>query len=141
MALVTRDHLAKQLAARADISVTAARDEVRWFFDTLASALEKGHEVRIHGFGNFRTAQRGARMGRNPRTAEPVRVPARRVIRFSPALSLSRAVGSTRRHQIVVHAASSEASAPPAPSPGPGTIPKRYPPKAPSPPYEPGSGS
>jgi DNA-binding protein HU-beta len=58
--------------------------------------LEKGDEVRIHGFGNFKTAQRAARLGRNPRTGEAVKVPARRVVRFSASTSLSSAVKGAR---------------------------------------------
>jgi DNA-binding protein HU-beta len=90
--VVTRDVLAEQLAERAEITMSAARDEVRWFFDTLSSALEGGDEVRIHGFGSFRTAQRAARMGRNPRTGEAVKVAARRVVRFAPSTTLSSAL-------------------------------------------------
>lgn len=90
--VVTRDVIAEQLAERAEITMTAARDEVRWFFDTISGALEKGDEVRIHGFGSFRTAQRAARMGRNPRTGEAVKVPARRVVRFAPSTTLSSAL-------------------------------------------------
>ena len=94
--VVTRDVLAKQLADRAEITVTAARDEVRWFFDTIAQSLEKGDEVRIHGFGNFKTAQRAARLGRNPRTGEAVKVPARRVRAvFCEHLALERGEGRT----------------------------------------------
>ncbi len=48
--VVTRDVLAERLSERAEITMSAARDEVRWFFDTIATALEKGDEVRIHGF-------------------------------------------------------------------------------------------
>ena len=94
--VVTRDVLAKQLADRAEITMSAARDEVTWFFDTISGSLQKGDEVRIHGFGAFKTAQRAARVGRNPRTGEEVRVPARRVVRFSPSTTLSAAVKSTR---------------------------------------------
>jgi DNA-binding protein HU-beta len=90
--VVTRDVLAEQLAKRAEITMSAARDEVRWFFDTLSRSLEKGDEVRIHGFGSFRTAQRAARMGRNPRTGEAVQVAARRVVRFAPSTTLSSAL-------------------------------------------------
>lgn len=86
---ITRDDLAKQLADRAEITQTAAREEVAWFFDTIASHLQRGDEVRIHGFGTFKTAQRAARMGRNPRTGEQVRVAARRVVRFSASSTLS----------------------------------------------------
>ena len=93
---VTRDVLAEQLAERAEITMTAARDEVRWFFDTISEALEAGDEVRIHGFGTFKLAQRKARVGRNPRTGEAVKVPARRVVRFAPSTTLSAALKSTR---------------------------------------------
>ncbi|TME49177.1 MAG: HU family DNA-binding protein [Chloroflexi bacterium] len=94
--VVTRDVLAKKLADRAEITIAAARDEVSWFFDSISSSLEKGDEVRIHGFGAFKTAQRAARVGRNPRTGESVRVPARRVVRFSPSTTLSSALKGGR---------------------------------------------
>lgn len=94
--VITRDVLAKQLAERAEITMTAARDEVSWFFDSIASALEKGDEVRIHGFGAFKTSQRAARMGRNPRTGEQVRVAARRVVRFAPSTTLSASLKTSR---------------------------------------------
>jgi DNA-binding protein HU-beta len=94
--VVTRDVLAEKLADRAEITMSAARDEVRWFFDSLADALERGDEVRIHGFGSFKTAQRAARMGRNPRTGEAVKVPARRVVRFSASSTLSGALKNGR---------------------------------------------
>ena len=89
MAVLTRDVLAEQLAERAELTMVAARDEVRWFFDTIVQSLAAGDEVRIHGFGTFRTAERAARVGRNPRTGEAVQVAARRVVRFSPSSSLS----------------------------------------------------
>lgn len=88
------ERLAEQLSERAEITMTAARDEVKWFFSTMSEALSRGEEVRIHGFGTFKTAQRAARMGRNPRTGESVQVPARRVVRFSPSTTLSKALVS-----------------------------------------------
>jgi DNA-binding protein HU-beta len=94
--VVTRDVLAKHLAERAEITMSAARDEVSWFFDTIAGALQKGDEVRIHGFGAFKTSQRAARVGRNPRTGEQVKVPARRVVRFSASTTLSSALKGGR---------------------------------------------
>jgi nucleoid DNA-binding protein len=96
MAVLTRDVLAEQLSERAEITMAAARDEVKWFFETISTALTTGDEVRIHGFGTFKTAQRAARIGRNPRTGESVQVPARRVARFSPSTTLSATLKSSR---------------------------------------------
>jgi DNA-binding protein HU-beta len=93
--VVTRDTLAERLKAKIEdeqggtFSMAAAREEIRWFFETISEALQKGDEVRIHGFGAFKTQQRAARMGRNPRTGESVKVPARKVVRFAPSSSLS----------------------------------------------------
>ena len=87
---VTRDDLAEQLAGRAEITMSAARDEVRWFFDTISETLLAGQDVNIHGFGSFKLTERAARMGRNPRTGEAVKVPARRVVRFAPSSTLER---------------------------------------------------
>lgn len=100
MAVLTRDVLAEKLAERAEITMVAARDEVRWFFDTISGALKSGEEVRIHGFGTFRTAQRAARMGRNPRTGESVKVPARRVVRFAPSTTLSGSLKGGRAKSV-----------------------------------------
>jgi DNA-binding protein HU-beta len=102
--VMTRDSFAEMWKAKVEdeeggtYAMTRARDDVRWFFEAIAGALQKGDEVRIHGFGNFKIQQRAARMGRNPRTGEAVRVPARKVVRFSPSATLSASLkGSGRR--------------------------------------------
>ena len=97
MAVLTRDVIAGQLADRAEITKVAARDEVKWFFECLAGALTSGDEVRIQGFGTFKISQRKARLGRNPQTGEAVQVPARRVVRFSPATTLNQSLKGARR--------------------------------------------
>ena len=89
---VTRETLAEQLSERAEITMTAARDEVKWFFDTIVGAITSGDDVRIHGFGTFKTSARSARAARNPRTGESVQVAARRVVRFTPAGPLTTAL-------------------------------------------------
>jgi DNA-binding protein HU-beta len=94
MTALTRDVLADRLSDRAEITKVAARDEVKWFFDTLSDAIVGGDDVSIHGFGSFKTSQRAARTARNPRTGEAVKVAARRVVRFSPATTLTAALKS-----------------------------------------------
>ena len=96
MAQITKDDIASKLRDRAEISLAEARGEVTWLFDTISDALRSGNEIRVHGFGTFKTAQRAARTGRNPRTGESVQVPARRVARFSPSTTLSATLKSGR---------------------------------------------
>ncbi len=52
------------------------------FFDEIAKRLAEGGRVELRGFGAFSTREREARTGRNPRTGEPVDVPAKRVPYF-----------------------------------------------------------
>ena len=43
-------------------------------FDEITNALARGNRVELRGFGAFSVKHRDARMGRNPRTGEPVQV-------------------------------------------------------------------
>ena len=58
------------------------------FVDTLQTALKSGDKVQLVGFGTFETKARPARVGRNPRTGAPVRIPARRAVRFRPSRTI-----------------------------------------------------
>jgi DNA-binding protein HU-beta len=47
---------------------------VEGVFDTITSALKRGDEVRLVGFGTFSCSKRKASTGRNPRTGEPMQI-------------------------------------------------------------------
>lgn len=55
---------------------------VNTVLDTISGALANGDRVELRGFGAFSVKERGARMGRNPRTGEPVPVAAKKVPYF-----------------------------------------------------------
>ena len=52
---------------------------VNTVFETITKALEDGDRVELRGFGAFSVRERKARIGRNPRTGEPVSVEAKRM--------------------------------------------------------------
>ena len=52
---------------------------VNTVFETITTALEDGDRVELRGFGAFSVREREARIGRNPRTGEPVNVEAKRM--------------------------------------------------------------
>ncbi len=52
--------------------------------------------VTIPRIGTFRITSRSARMGRNPRTGEPMRIKASKSLRMRPAANLRRAAGCYR---------------------------------------------
>ncbi|GMQ95275.1 MAG: HU family DNA-binding protein [Patescibacteria group bacterium] len=61
-------------------------------FDSITESLKKGEEVSVAGFGIFSAKERAARTARNPRTGEPIQVPAMRVAKFRAAKALKDAV-------------------------------------------------
>ena len=61
-------------------------------FDTIKEQLKTGDKVQLVGFGSFEVKQREARVGRNPKTMEEIRIPARRVPVFRPGKELKDSV-------------------------------------------------
>ena len=71
-----------------------AEEVVSGMFDAITMTLKKGGEVSIAGFGKFKVNQRAARMARNPKTGEQVKVVANKGPKFSAAKDLKMAVNS-----------------------------------------------
>ena len=69
-----------------------AEEIVDGLFESIVSTLKKGGEVSIAGFGIFSVKARAARMARNPKTGEQVKVAATKVPKFRPAKALKDAV-------------------------------------------------
>lgn len=60
----------------------------------MAEHIVFGTHVIVPGLGTFVTKTVAARMARNPKTGEPVYVPAKRRIKFTPAKSLTASLNS-----------------------------------------------
>lgn len=59
----------------------------------ITASLIQGQKVQLSGFGSFETKEREARVGRNPRTKEPMNIAATRVPFFKASKTLKNAVG------------------------------------------------
>jgi DNA-binding protein HU-beta len=84
--------LVEKIAAAHGISKTAAGGAIDTIIDSVTSVLKKGGRVTLVGFGSFALSQRKARNGRNPQTGGVIRIPARRVAKFTPGIELRKAV-------------------------------------------------
>ena len=69
-----------------------AEEIVDSIFDTITATMKKGGEVSIAGFGIFSVKGRAARMARNPKTGEQVKVAAKKVPKFRASKALKDAV-------------------------------------------------
>jgi integration host factor subunit beta len=85
---MTKAELVEEVARAAELNKRDAEVIVETVFDSIISTLHKGEKVELRGFGSFRTRERGPRRGRNPKTGQPVDVPAKRVPYFKPGKEL-----------------------------------------------------
>lgn len=77
------------LSSMSKADATRAVDAV---FDAITTALRKGDDVRLVGFGTFSAAKRKAREGRNPRTGATIQIPASTQPKFSAGKGLKDAL-------------------------------------------------
>lgn len=63
-------------------------------FETITSSLVNGDKVSIAGFGSFEIVERAAREGKNPRTGEPLQIPASKAPKFKASKNLKDAVNA-----------------------------------------------
>jgi len=85
---MTKADLVDQVTAIGDLTRRDGEVIVDTLFDAVIGALKSGDKIEIRGFGSFRTRQRNARTGRNPKTGAKVDVPAKRVPFFKPSKEL-----------------------------------------------------
>ena len=55
---------------------------IQSFLDEIINELGQGNRLEFRDFGVFECRERGARLARNPKTSEPVRVPPKRTVKF-----------------------------------------------------------
>lgn len=73
---MNKNDLIAEVADAAELSKADATRAVDAVFDAITNSLKGGDEVRLVGFGTFSVSKRAATTGRNPRTGEPIKIPA-----------------------------------------------------------------
>lgn len=86
--------LAHIVAYETNLTRAGASAAVDALFNAVGAALKDGARVQIAGFGTFSVRERQARMGRNPRTGEPVSIPAAKAPAFKASKALKEAVNA-----------------------------------------------
>ena len=86
------DIIAK-IQANAAIATKAEAGKV---LDAVLAAIQEslagGEALTLTGFGTFKVSERAARTGRDPRTGNPIDIPASKAVRFTPGKNLKDAV-------------------------------------------------
>ena len=80
---MTKADLVNDVANAAELTKKDAERLVEIVFESIIESLNQGEKIELRGFGSFRVRERGARRGRNPKTGDPVSIPAKRVPYFN----------------------------------------------------------
>jgi DNA-binding protein HU-beta len=89
---MNKQGIVAKIAADTGISKSSAAAAVDSLIQGITKSLKKGDTVSFVGFGTFKTASRKARTARNPQTGAAIKIPKRRVPRFSAGKALRQAV-------------------------------------------------
>jgi integration host factor subunit alpha len=85
---LTKAAMAEKLFDEVGLNKREAKEMVDIFFEEIRTALEKGEQVKLSGFGNFDLRDKKERPGRNPKTGQEIPITARRVVTFRPGQKL-----------------------------------------------------
>ena len=89
---VNKTELIEHIAKNADISKAAATRALESTIGAVKTTLKKGGSVSLVGFGTFAVTRRAARIGRNPRTGDAIKIKAAKVPKFRPGKALKDAL-------------------------------------------------
>jgi len=90
---MTKTELVTALATHAKLEKKQAKMFLEALTGVVTKEIKKGRAVPITGLGRFRVSNRKARLGRNPQTGEPIKIPAKKVVRFTVAKPLKEVIG------------------------------------------------
>lgn len=82
------------MAEHAEISKASAARALGAFLDAITAALKADQSLSLLGFGTFSVKKRAARVGRNPKTGQPIQIDAANVPVFKAGKALKDAVNS-----------------------------------------------
>jgi len=82
MGTVTKRDLIERIASETGVKRSDVRSVIQSFLDRVTDELGRGNRLEFRDFGVFEVKERAPRVAQNPKTLEPVEVPAKRTVRF-----------------------------------------------------------
>ena len=76
------------VAEKAGMTKVDARKAIDAILEVSKAELKKGGKIALVGFGTIGVTDRPAREGHNPKTGKPIKIAAKKVVRFKPAANI-----------------------------------------------------
>jgi len=87
--MANKAELVSRVAQRAGLKKVDVEKVVNAFLEEVKDTLRSGEKLTLVGFGTFKVVTLAAREGRNPQTGAPIKIPARKAVRFKAGKLLS----------------------------------------------------
>ena len=94
---MNRKELIAALADKTQSTKANAHQNVSAIIEIISGTLKKGGKITLTGFGIFEVRERAGRMGRNPRTGEPLKIKAAQVPVFKAGTTFKAALNNGRK--------------------------------------------
>ena len=91
---MNKTELVAAMPEKAELSKKDSEKALKAFIDVVSEELQKGEKIQLVGFGTFEARTRNARTGKNPRTNEPIKIPAATVPAFKAGKAFKDAVNA-----------------------------------------------
>lgn len=82
---MNKKELIKAVAASSGLSVVRAHKVTTALLEVVCKQLKSGGNITLLGFGTFTVQKRASRAGFNPATRKPIKIAAKKVIKFKPS--------------------------------------------------------
>ena len=89
---MNKTDLIAKIAAETGLPKKDSEKALAATLNAITDALKEGDKVQLVGFGVFDVKERSARMGRNPKTKEPIEIPASKIPQFKAGKALKDAI-------------------------------------------------
>ena len=86
---MNKSELVSAVAQKSGLSKVDSKKALDAVLESIDEELKNDGKVVLVGFGTFSVTERSARKGINPRTKEPIDVPAKKVVKFKAGSKLS----------------------------------------------------
>ena len=94
---LNKSQLIAEVANQSGLTKTDAEKAVKATITAITTELSNEGSITLVGFGTFSVYERAARIGKNPKTGETLKIPAKRVPKFKPGKALADLVAAVKK--------------------------------------------
>jgi len=85
---MNKTELIDAIAGESGLSKVNSKKALDAFLTTISNELKKGEKITLVGHGTYQVIEKSARTGINPKTKAPIKIPAKKAVKFKAGANL-----------------------------------------------------